>query len=550
VGGISADIESTQRVLVIAHHFPPAGGSGSNRALAFARYLPAYGWEPIVLTPGVAWATPRDDHLLTELPPGLRVIRTRSLEPHPPAPQAATDRDGMPDRGQRDLRPNGSRADVPIDRGGGDAAFRSRSGQGNGDAEFPSRGGYRAGDAAFHTGGGEGVGEAEFHSRGGYGAGGGAFRSRGGYGASSAWTRRMGALRSNVGHLKRFPDAHLGWLPFAVAAGRRERYDVAYSSSGPFTSHLVGLILRRLTGRPWVAELRDGWYRWNRAIFPDYPAWRDILERQLESIALRTADRVVLVTDRMAAAFRRQYPTLPASHFTTVPNGFDRAQISGSPAQPAPRGGFDVLHAGALYYGRSLSAFLEAASRLIDSDPEFSRQFKLSLVGTLDASAQAELGHHGLAARTTCFGQLDHVQTIQAMRSADALLLVANTTPGAEATVPGKLFEYLAVGRPVLAIAPKESSTADVLDQTGGGWLAPAGDPAAIACVLQRAFRAYQAALADPGATRPPEAADNLHRMRPDPAQVAHFDRRLLAGDLAAIFNQAVASHTRAARRL
>ena len=59
------------------------------------------------------------------------------------------------------------------------------------------------------------------------------------------------------------------------------------------------------------------------------------------------------------------------------------------------------------------------------------------------------------------------------MRRADLLLLVANTTDGAEATVPGKLFEYLAVGRPVLAMAPPDSASADVIAETRAGWLAP-----------------------------------------------------------------------------
>jgi len=71
---------------MIAHHFPPAGGSGSNRALAFARYLPAYGWRPFVLTPGARWAINRDDGLLAEIPAGLRVIRTHSFEPRPRVP--------------------------------------------------------------------------------------------------------------------------------------------------------------------------------------------------------------------------------------------------------------------------------------------------------------------------------------------------------------------------------------------------------------------------------------------------------------------------------
>src|SRR5438270_3935106 len=72
-----------RRVLMIAHHFPPAGGSGPNRALAFARHLPEYGWTPTVLTPGLAWAAQRDDGLLSELPSTLRVVRTRSFEPLP-----------------------------------------------------------------------------------------------------------------------------------------------------------------------------------------------------------------------------------------------------------------------------------------------------------------------------------------------------------------------------------------------------------------------------------------------------------------------------------
>ena len=348
--------------------------------------------------------------------------------------------------------------------------------------------------------------------------------------AGEGWLRVPPAVRSNLGHLKRFPDAHLGWLPFALAASRRVDYDVAYSSSGPFTSHLVGLLLKRWTKRPWVAELRDGWYRWNRAIFPDYPRWRDVPERRLEAAAVKHADRVILVTDRMANAFRCQFDhDLLADHFAVVPNGFDRLQFPASPPYLPSSNQFDVVHAGALYYGRSLMALLEAARRLVDAVPAFALKFRLTLIGTLDSAARAELATSGLAEHIRCQGQLDHATTIQAMRAADVLLLVANTTPGAEATVPGKLFEYLAVGRPVLAIAPPDSSTADVLTQTGAGWLAPAGDSAAIAYALHAAFQAHQE-----GSSKMPEARE-----------VARFDRRVLTGELARIFDQASAGAAR-----
>jgi glycosyltransferase involved in cell wall biosynthesis len=421
-----------RRVLMLAHHFPPAGGSGSNRALAFARYLPERGWQPTVITPGAAWAANRDDGLLGELPDTVRVVRTDSWET-PPVPEA------------RSSRP---------------AAAKSKP----------------------------------------------------------------GPLRSQLGHLKRFPDAHLGWLPFALAAARRQKYDVAYSSSGPFTSHLVGLILKRLTRKPWVAELRDGWYRWNRAIFPDYPPWRDVFERRLEAAAIRGADRVILVTDRMAHAFRHQYAELPAQHFGVVSNGFDSRQFEAPPGTQNS-GGWHVLHAGALYYGRSLTTFLQAVQRLQHDEPRFATDFRLTLLGTLDTRANAEVDASGLGSTVHVLPQADHASAIRAICSADALLLVANTTPGAEATVPGKLFEYLAAGRPVIAIAPTESSTADVLCQTGGGWLAEAGSVDSIACALRQAY--------------------SDRERRPNPLEVARFDRRQLTGDLARVFDEVTGCATR-----
>ena len=420
---------------MLAHHFPPAGGSGSNRALAFARYLPAFGWEPIVVTPGVEWAMHRDAELEGEIPSTVRVVRTRSFEPRPghtPRPQAAIETWKPP---------------------------------------------------------------------------------------------KPTLLKSQLGHLRRFPDAHIGWLPFAVAAARGQRFDVAYSSSGPFTSHVAGLFVKRLTGKPWVVELRDGWYRWNRSIFPDYPAWRDALERRLEAAVIRTADRVVLVTERMADSFRDQYGDLAVDHFSVVSNGFDPSQFDDAPIQDKRAKTFVVLHAGALYYGRSLAAFLQGVRALAAVDSAFQADFVLRLLGTLDAAAQAEVARSGLSDCIEVLGHTSHAEAIAAMRSADALLLVANTTPGAEATVPGKLFEYLAVGRPVLAVAPRESATADVLRQTGGGWLADVSDVNSIACTLRRAYTDRTAAI--------------------DKNALEAFDRRRLTRDLAVVLDKISADATR-----
>lgn len=435
-----------RRVLLVAHHFPPSGGSGPNRALAMATFLREHGWEPTVLTVDSAWAMMPDAALAAELPGDVRVVRTRSLEPRPaqPGPTPRTRARPSP------VRPT------------------------------------------------------------------------------------TAGLRSHLGHLKRFPDAHAGWIPFATAAALRERYDVVYSTSGPFSSHVVGLLVKLVRRTPWVAELRDGWYVWNRSIFPDYPGWRGGLERRLESRALHTADRVVLVTERMAETFRRQYPDLPATHFAVVSNGYNPLQTSETAPlrAPAARQPVVLVHAGALYYGRSVAALLAAVRESLASASDQSGGVRLDLLGTLDAAARAEVTAAGLDQHVRVLGPVDHASALAAMRQAHLLVLVANATPGAEATVPGKLFEYLVSGRPILALAPRPSSTRDVLEHTGGGYLALPDDPTSVATALR-------------------QAVDDLRHGRArtaDPAAVATYDRRRLAGEMAAVLDGVVTSGANARR--
>ena len=480
-------------VLFLAHGFPPAGGSGPNRALAFARYLPMYGWRPVVLTVDERWALNCDPRLLAEVPRWLEVVRTPSFERRPATSRGPPSPPTTPD--YRRHRHTGVTRDAEkryMERHTGATA-----------SQFPPPRSLERHTRSFEA-------RLDAHAR--------ALK------AGLAWQLRAveAGLKHHVGHARRFPDAHVGWLPLALPAGLRlaRRADVVYSSSGPFTNHLVGLVLHRLLERPWVVELRDGWYRWNRAIFPDYPVWRGPLERRLEAAAIRGATRVVLVTDHMAEAFRRQYPKLPPGHFAVVPNGFDPLQLAHEHPEPPRRAdGFEVLHAGALYYGRPLGPFLAAAARLVDEDPAFGKAFRLNLVGTLDATARAELEASPIRERVVVRSELGHAETLAAERAADVLLLVANTTPGAEATVPGKLFEYLAVRRPVLAVAPRGSASAEVVQRTGGGWLAIVEDPHDIRRQLRTAFEAHRAGTVP----------------RADPTELARFDRRRQAGELAGV---------------
>ena len=182
---------------------------------------------------------------------------------------------------------------------------------------------------------------------------------------------------------------------------------------------------------------------------------------------MRSADRVVLVTDRMAHAFRRQYAG-PAGRALRrrCPNGFDRGQFDSTADAPQPDERLRRPARGrAVLRPQPGRAFSTPPAPGRNAIPSFARTFRLTL------ARHARRRRTSRTARqrprrdaSSSSGQLDHAIGHRGdARRPTLLLLVANTTPGAEATVPGKLFEYLAVGRPVLAIAPPDSSTADVL---------------------------------------------------------------------------------------
>lgn len=433
-------------VLQIAHTFPPGGGSGAHRALAFARYLPDSGWNPVVLTPGEAWAAARDDLLAGRIPAGLPIVRTRSFEPRPgPPPPAAL--------------------------------------------------------AAT---------------------------------ASMPHGRTVSRLKSQAAHALQLPDRHVGWTPFAVAAGLRAVREFGasalYSTAAPFTSHLVGLLLARTTGLPWVLELRDGWYGWNSTIFADYPRWRHPLERGLEGACVRRAARVVLVTERMAEVFRAQYADLPPGHFTVIPNGFDPEAFADVRAARHADGAFEIVHAGSLYSGRSVATFLRALAAVAARLPDLAGSLRLRLLGSLDSGARAEIAAAvqggAIEARVQYEGQVDHRAALAALRGADLLLLIANTTAGAEATVPAKLFEYLAAGRPVLAVVPRGAEAEEVVRSTKAGWLADAADRASIERAIEAAVAAWRAG----------------EPFQPNHAVVDTYDRSKQAVTLARVLDEACAA--------
>jgi glycosyltransferase involved in cell wall biosynthesis len=297
------------------------------------------------------------------------------------------------------------------------------------------------------------------------------------------------------------PDTYLAsWVPFAVRAMRRlvrERaIDCVITNGPPHSTHLLGLALGRR--RPaWIVDLEDGWrFESLRDGWPT--AVQDRLDAALERRVLNAADAVAGISEPMAADAVQRFGKVAAA----IPNGWDpeleRAVADATPIAREP-GEFWLVHTGSLTHGprRDPTPLFAALDRLLATDADAAARLRLVLAGRLtapEAAALAALPPHVRAA-VRHVGELPRADAIRLQRDADALLLLASHHH--RSLVTGKAFEYLAAGRPIVALAA-DNEAARLIEDTGTGALAPPEDPDAIARLLRRALDGELAAAYAP----------------------------------------------------
>ena len=397
------------RLLIVTYYFPPSGGAGVQRTLKLTKYLRSHGVEPVVLTVEAGAYPSLDPTLEADVPPGVRVIRTRALDPF--------------------------------------GLYGALTGRSREDAVAVGS-----------------VGEA---------------RSVG---------ERLGLwARANVF----LPDARVGWVPFAAREARRlvraGEVDAVLTSGPPHSTHLVGLRLRRLLssrGLPWVADFRDPWTGIN--FYDELPmsAAARALDRRLERRVLRSADAVVTVSPTWARELDAK-GGLPAGTVRVIANGFDPDDVAG-PAVAPSRETFDLVYVGSLYGSRDPETLWRAveALRARGRVP----RLRIRLVGRVDDAVRSSLRDHGLSDAAHEIGVVPHAEAVRAMRGAALLFLSVEPVSNAAGILTGKLYEYLASGRPVLALGPVGADADQLLRRTGGGALFDRADAHGLAESLREQY--------------------------------------------------------------
>jgi glycosyltransferase involved in cell wall biosynthesis len=271
------------------------------------------------------------------------------------------------------------------------------------------------------------------------------------------------------------PDASVTWAPTAVPAAvrivRSEGIDAVITTSPPLSLNLIGAAVKRLTGVRWIADQRDSVVqnadrRFERKAVQ---AKEKALERVVRLVA-RRADAVVAVSEAIADEIRGFEPVGPVR---VIPNGCDFDDFAGLRYRPGER--FRITHTGSFFGKRNPRAFLSAlaSSGLEDVVARFVGDFR-----SVDREWVEGLG---LGDRLELLDYLPHRRALELQRDSEANLLLLPDAAGRGKVVPsGKIFEYLAAERPILAAVPTDGAAAKLVRETGAGVVVAPDDEQAI----------------------------------------------------------------------
>lgn len=285
------------------------------------------------------------------------------------------------------------------------------------------------------------------------------------------------------------PDRFFTWFYHGAMLGKKiieeHKPDVIWSTFPYSTAMRIGLSLKRHSGLPWVADFRDPFAGVNPMLNVDnYPA------SQIDRHVVENADHCIFATDNMRQLYQAAYPTLPDSRMSVITNGYNETQFAkaeASVAQSPSKSGFLMIHSGVVYPNeRNPINLLKAVAQLRDAG-ELPEGFHLMFRGgqpTDDVSGFIQA--QKLDALVSFTGLISYEKSIEEMLRASALIILQGKVFNNQ--IPGKAYEYLRTGRPILAISDHQSATSRLLEGQGGTYIADIDNTQDIARQMSQLF--------------------------------------------------------------
>lgn len=291
-------------------------------------------------------------------------------------------------------------------------------------------------------------------------------------------------LQNAVGKFLQIADRKVWWIPLAARAASKllttEKFDAFYTHSTPLASHLVGLKIKKYFPHlRWIAHFSDPWTQ-NSYIRYQF-AWQENANKRLEEKVLRAADRLSVTSEKTRQLFIDRYPFL-TNKSAVLPHLFDPAAYCKTAKNPSEK--IILVHTGHIYGLRTAAALFHT----LCANPL--PALEIHLYGRIHEHEARMITELGLQKQVFIHPTVSYGESLAAMANADALLVIDAPLENSP-FFPSKLADYLGAKKPIIALTPSDSTTADILRSCGQqNHIAHSNDKTAIGMVLARLDKA------------------------------------------------------------
>ncbi|MCD4683149.1 MAG: glycosyltransferase family 4 protein [Bacteroidales bacterium] len=263
------------------------------------------------------------------------------------------------------------------------------------------------------------------------------------------------------------PDARKFWIrpsiKYLLNYLNDNPVDAMVSTGPPHSMHMIALGIKQNLNIPWLADFRDPWTNIDFYDKLMLSARADRKHRRMELKVIKNADNLVTVNWNMAKEFRE----LGAKNVEVVTNGFDPDDFKDIKSQPSEK--FEIFHIGSMNKDRNPKVFWKALRELVNEYDSFSNHLKITFIGQTDYSVFEEIEKNSLNSYVNNILYKPHDELMTETAKASILFLPLNNTTNANGITPGKLFEYLALNRPIFCIGPEDGDSAKIIHECNAG---------------------------------------------------------------------------------
>jgi glycosyltransferase involved in cell wall biosynthesis len=286
------------------------------------------------------------------------------------------------------------------------------------------------------------------------------------------------------------PDARKYWIKpsvrFLTGIIKKEGIDTIITTGPPHSLHLIGLELKKNLDIKWLADFRDPWTSIGYHTKLRLTKASQRKHRQLEKEVANGCDKLLVTSNTTKAEFE----LITTNPVHVITNGYDIPE-SELPFSALDKK-FTLSHIGSLLTGRNPENLWKVLSEIISENETFRKVFQLNLIGVVGQDVLNCINDNGLEFYTRIIEYVTHEEAVNYQRKSQLLLLAEIDSPQTRGIIPGKLFEYLAAKRPILAIGPEQWEGGEIVKSTNSGIVCNYNSVADLKAVILKWFHLYQ----------------------------------------------------------